>query len=171
MIIVKEEGYIHRILETAGRAHHAKPCGEGPALLGGRGWKGRKEESMTQSFCWASGGRNAWGRVGTWSRCSVAFVVVQSPSRVWLCDPMHCSTPGLPVLRYLPEFAQTHVHQVSDTTQPSHPLSPPSPPTFNLSQHQGLFLMRVSSSHQVARVLELQLQHQSFQWIFRIDFL
>ena len=64
----------------------------------------------------------------------------------------------------------THVHQVSGTIQPSHPLSSPSPPAFNLSQHQGLFQW-VSSSHQVAKGLEFQLQHQSFQCIFRTDFL
>ena len=79
-----------------------------------------------------------------------------------LCDPMDCSTPGLPVYHQLPELAQTRVHQISDTIQPSHPLLFPSPPAFNLSQHQGLF-QSVSSSHQVAKVLELQLQHQSFQ--------
>ena len=56
-----------------------------------------------------------------------------------LCDPMDCSTPGLPVHHQLPELAQTHVHRVSDTIQPSHPLSSPSSPTFNLFQHQGLF--------------------------------
>ena len=86
-----------------------------------------------------------------------------------LCDPVDCSTPGLPVHHQLPEFAQTHVHWVGDGIQPSHPLSSPSPPTFNLSQHQGL-LRWVSSSHQVAKVLEFQLQHQSFQWTFRTDF-
>ena len=80
-----------------------------------------------------------------------------------LCDPMDCSTPGLPVHHQLPEFTQTHVHCVSDAIQPSHPLSSPSPPTFNLSQNQGLFKW-VSSSHQVAKVLEFQLQHQSFQF-------
>ena len=83
---------------------------------------------------------------------------------------MDYSMPGLPVHHWLPELAQTHIHQVSDTVQPSHPLSAPSPPAFSLSQHQGLFKW-VSSSHQVAKVLELQLQHQSFQWIFRTDFL
>ena len=72
------------------------------------------------------------------------------------CDPMDCSTPGLPVYHQLPELTQTHVHSVSDAIQPSHPLSSPSPPTFNLSQHQGL-LKCVSSSHQVAKVLEFQL--------------
>ena len=87
-----------------------------------------------------------------------------------LSDPTHCSTPGFPVLHPLPELAQTHVHQVSDAIQPSHPLSSPSPPAFNLSQHQSLFEW-VSSSHQVAKVLEFQLQHQSFQWIFRTDLL
>ena len=86
-----------------------------------------------------------------------------------LCNPMDCSTPGFPVLHQPPELA-THVHWVGDAIQPSHPLSSPSPPAFNLSQHQGLFKW-VSSSHQVAKVLEFQLQHQSFQWIFRTDFL
>ena len=87
-----------------------------------------------------------------------------------VCDPMDCSTPGLPVYHQLPEFTQTHVHPVHDAIQPSHPLSSPSPPAFNLFQHQGLFQW-VSSLHQVAKVLELQLQHQPFQWIFRIYFL
>ena len=87
-----------------------------------------------------------------------------------LCNPMKCSTPGLPVHHQLPEFTQTHVHWVSDDIQPSHPLLSPSPPAFNLSQHQGLFKL-VSSSHQVAKVLEFQLQHQSFQWTLRTDLL
>ena len=100
---------------------------------------------------------------------SVQFSSV-TQSCLTLCDPMDCSTPGLPVHHQLLEFTQTHVHQVGDTIQPSHPLSSPSPPTFNLSQHQGLFKW-VSSLHQVTKVLEFQLQHQSFQWIFRTDFL
>ena len=87
-----------------------------------------------------------------------------------LCDSMNCSTPGLPVHHQLPESTQTHVHRVGDAIQPSHPLSSPSPPALNLSQHQGLFQW-VSSLQQVAKVLEFQLQHQSFQWIFRTDFL
>ena len=86
-----------------------------------------------------------------------------------LCDPMGCSTPGLPVHLQLLEFTQTHVHWVYDAIQPSHPLSSPSPPAFSLSQHQGLFQW-VSSSHQVAKVLGFQLQHQPFQWVFRTDF-
>ena len=91
--------------------------------------------------------------------CKVQFSSVQSLSCVWLCDPMSCSTPGLPVHHQLPEITQTHVHWVSDVIQPSHPLSSPSPPAFNLSQHQGLFKW-VSTSHQVAKVLEFQLQHR-----------
>ena len=75
------------------------------------------------------------------------------------CDPMDCSMPGFSVHHQLQEFIQTHVHWVSDAIQPSYPLSSPSPPTFNLSQHQGL-LKWVSSSHQVAGVLEFQLQHR-----------
>ena len=87
-----------------------------------------------------------------------------------LCDPMNCSTPGLPVHHQLLESTQTHVHWVSDAIQPSHPLSSPSPPALNLSQHQGLFKW-VSSSHQVAKVLEFQPQHQSFQSTPRTDLL
>ena len=77
---------------------------------------------------------------------------VQSLSHVWptLCDPMDCSTPGLPVHHQLPEPTQTHVHHVGDAIQPSHPLLSPSPPAFNFSQHQGLFQW-VSSSHHVAK--------------------
>ena len=87
-----------------------------------------------------------------------------------ICNPMDYSTPGLPVLHRLPEFAQTHVHQVNDAIQTSHALLSPSPFAFNLSQHQALFHW-VNLSHQVAKVLELQLQHQSSQWIFRTNFL
>ena len=86
-----------------------------------------------------------------------------------LCHPMNLSTAGLLVHHQLLELAQTHVHWVGDPIQSSHPLLSPSPPAFNLCQHQGLFWW-VSSSNQGAKVLELQLQHQSFQWIFRTDF-
>ena len=81
---------------------------------------------------------------------------VQLLSRVWLCDPMDCCSPGLSVHHQLLESTQTHVHWVGDAIQPSHPLSSPSPPALNLSQHQGLFKW-VSSSHQMAKVLEFQL--------------
>ena len=83
---------------------------------------------------------------------------------------MDSSMPGFPVHHQLLELAQTHVLWVGDAIQPSHPLSSPYPLSFNLSQHQGVFQW-VSSLHQVAKVLEFQLQHQSFQWIFRTDFL
>ena len=85
-----------------------------------------------------------------------------------LCDPMDCSTPGLPVHHPLLELTQTHVCHIGDAMQPSHPLSSPSPLAFHLSQHQDHFKW-VSSSHQVAKVLEFQLQHQSFQWTPRTD--
>ena len=87
-----------------------------------------------------------------------------------LCDPMNCSTPGLPVHHQLPEFTQTHGHQVSDAIQPSHPLSSPSPPAPNPTQHQSLFQW-VNTSHEVAKVLEFRLYHQSFQWTPRTDLL
>ena len=95
--------------------------------------------------------------------CSVAQLCLT------LFDPTDFSPPGFPVHRQLPELAQTHVHWVGDIIQPSHPILP-FPLALNLFQHQGLFQW-VGSSHQVAKVLELQLQHQSFQWIFRVDFL
>ena len=79
-----------------------------------------------------------------------------------LCDLMDCSTPGFPVPHQLPELAQTHTHQVGDAIQPSYLFLFPSPPALNLSKHQGVFQW-VSSLHQVAKVLEFQFQHQSFQ--------
>ena len=87
-----------------------------------------------------------------------------------LCDPMNRSTPSLPVHHQPSEFTQTHAHRVGDAIQPSHPLSSPSPPVPNPSQHQGLFKW-LNSSHEVAKVLEFQLQHQSFQWTPRTDLL
>ena len=87
-----------------------------------------------------------------------------------LCNPMNHSTPGLPVHHQLPEFTQTNVHRVGDAIQPSHPLSSPSPPAPNPSQHQSLFQW-VNSSHEVAKVLEFQLYHHSFQRTPRTDLL
>ena len=97
-----------------------------------------------------------------WTNLRKLFSTV-AQSCLTLCDPMNRSTPGLPVHHQLPEFTQTHVHWIGDAIQPSHPLSSPSPPAFNLSQHQGLFKW-VSSFHQVAKMLEFQLQYQPFQW-------
>ena len=105
-----------------------------------------------------------WKQVSAKLSCSVA------KSCLTCCDPMDCSMPCFPDLHHLPEFAQIHVHWVGDAIQPSHPLSLPSLLAFNLTQHQSLFQW-VGSSHQVAKVLKVQLQHQSFQWIFRVDFL
>ena len=105
--------------------------------------------------------------------CHTACLLLLSHSIVSDClQPMDCSMPGFPVLHHLLEFAQTHIHQVGDAIQPFHPLSSPSLPAFNLSQHQGLFQW-VSSLHHVTKVLDLQLQlqHQSFQWILTVDFL
>ena len=96
--------------------------------------------------------------------CSCCLVAKSCPT---LCNPMDCSMPGFFVLHYLLEFAQIHVHWVHDAIQPSHLLLPPHPPS-KLPHHQGIFKW-AGSSHQVAKVL--QLQHQSFQWIFRVDFL
>ena len=97
---------------------------------------------------------------------SVQFISV-TQACLTLCDPMDCSTPGLPVHHQLPESTKTHVHWVSDAIQLSHPLSSPSPPTLNLSQHQGIF--KWVSSASVAKVFEFQLQHQSLHWTPRTD--
>ena len=100
---------------------------------------------------------------------SVQFSSV-SQSGPTLCDTMNYSMPGLPVHHQLPEFTQTHVHRVGDAIQPSHPLSSLSPPAPNPSQHRSLFQW-VNTSHEVAKVLEFQLQHQSFQRTPRTDLL
>ena len=119
-----------------------------------------------------------WGgtfrKIATGDATSVQFSSVAQLYPI-LCDPMNRSMPGMPVHHQLPEYTQTHVHWVCDAIQPSHPLSSPSPPALNLSQHQGFFKW-VSFSHQVAKVLQFQLQHQSIQWTprlisFRVDWL
>ena len=121
---------------------------------------------------------HVWPFVTPWTTACQAYLLIYviyiqfssvTQSCLTLSGPMDCSTPGFPVHRQLLECTQTHVHRVGDAIQPSHPLSSPSL-TFNLCQHQGLFKW-VSSLHQVAKVLEFQLQHQCFQWIFRTDFL
>ena len=104
-----------------------------------------------------------------WDRYRYCYCCSGVKSHWTLCDPKSCSTPGSPILHYLPEFAQTHVQWVSDAIQQSHILSPPSPPTLSLSQHQGLFQW-VGSSQQMAKELEIQHQHQSFQRISRVAF-
>ena len=116
---------------------------------------------------------NKWKNVpSSWTG---KFCCCCSVNRGWLCDHMDCSMPGFPVLHYLLESAQTHVHWVSDTIQPSHPLLPSSPPALNLSQDQSLFQW-VGSSHQVAEVLQLQFNinpsnEYSVLISFRIDWL
>ena len=96
------------------------------------------------------------------------FSVTKLGPTLWDC--LDCSMTGLPIHHQLPESAQTHVHWVGDAIQPSYPMSSPSPPALNLSQHQGLFQW-VSSSHQVAKVLEFQPQHQFLQWTPKTDLL
>ena len=111
-------------------------------------------------------------------RCWTALIIqFSSVAQLYLtlCDPMDWSTPGFPVHHQFLELAQTHVHRVSGAIQPPHPLLSPSPPAFNLSQHYSLFQW-VSFSHQVSKVLELQLQHWSFNEYsglisFRMDWL
>ena len=123
----------HRILAT-------RPPGNSLYLTEGR----KDQKDLHQSI-------NSLIYIG----CSIQFSSV-AQSYPSLCDSMNCSTPGLPVHHQLPEFTQTHVHWVSDAIQPSHPLSSPSPPAPNPSQHPNLFQW-VNSSHEVAKVLEFQL--------------
>ena len=130
--------------------------------------------SLSQRYLWPSP-QNLWTPwLGCKKNCVIViqFNLVQFSHSVCLTlwDLMNHSTPGLPVHHQLPESTQTHVHWVCDAIQPAQPLSSPSPPAFNLSQHQGLF-KRVSSLNQVSKVLEFQLQHLSFQWTPRTDLL
>ena len=111
----------------------------GQGSLAGYSLWGCKELDMTEGL--------------TLSHCNTQFSSV-AQSCLTLCDPMDCTAPGFPIHHQLPELTQTHVHWVGDASQPSHPLSAPSPPAFNLSQHQGLFQW-VSSSHQVAKTLRM----------------
>ena len=123
--------------------------------------------SSSKSICFSAHAVKV-SLAGVWIwRAQFISVAQSSPT---LCDPMNYSTPCIPVHHQLPESTQTHVHWVGDAIQQSHPLSSPSPPALNLPQQQGLFKW-VSSLHQVAKVLEFQLQHQSFQWIPRTDLL
>ena len=140
----------------------------------GKGWK-EKDFMLKRYTQWCMGSKNGSIErysydfyMGIFLFSSVQFSSV-TQSCLTLCDPMNHNTPGLPVHHQLPEFTQTHVHRVSDAIQPSHPLSSPSPPAPNPSQHQSLFQW-VNSSHQVAEVLEFQLQHHSLQRNPRADF-
>ena len=137
-----------------------------------RKWRGTKERLDKAEREWKSWLKLNFKKKRRWSWHLVPFSQFSSVAQscLTLGDPMDCSTPGLPVHHPIPEFIQTHVHWAGDAIQPPHPLSSPSPPVFNHLQHQGLFKW-LSSSHQVAKVLEFQLQYQSFQWIFRTDFL
>ena len=124
-------------------------------------------QQPTRLLCpWDSPGKEPWSGLPFPSpmRESESEVAQSCPT---LCDPVNCSTPGFPVSHHFPEFAHVHVHWISDAIRPSHPLSNSSPPALSLSQHQGL-CQWVGSSHQVAKLLELQ--HQSFQCILRVDF-
>ena len=125
-------------------------------MYGCESWTGEK---------WVSEWVSEWVKDAQFSQFSSV-----AQSCLTLCNPMNCSTAGLPVHHQLPEFTQTHVHWVSDATQPSHPLSSPSPPAPNPSPHQSLFQW-VNSSHEVANVLEFRLQHHSFQRNPRADLL
>ena len=127
------------------------------------------------NFCFSISPSNEYSELISFKIELTGLISLQSKFRSvqpcpTLCNPMDCSMPGFPVHHQLLELTQTHVHNVGDAIQPSHPLSSPSPPAFHLSQHQSLFKI-VSSSHQVAKVLEFQLHHQSLQIILRTEFL
>ena len=158
-----------------GESNYSGQCHSGPAKKALYNWV-HLTIRTTDLFCRWHGNKFSWNQLNSTkikitrlihSLIQLSSVTQSCPT---LCNPMNRSTPGLPVHHQLPELTQTCAHRVSDAIQPSHSLSFPSPPALNLSQPQGLFQW-VSSLHQVARVLECQLQHQSFQWIFRTDLL
>ena len=166
------------------RTHLKRPCCWERLRAGGEGhsrrWDGWMASPTQWTWVWVNSGswwwtREAWRaavhgvakirtRLNDWTEGNIMQRSDQirsvAQSYPTLCDPMNHSTPGLPVHQQLPEFNQTHVHWVGDAIQPSHSLLSPSPPALNLSQQQGL-LKWVSHLHQVAKVLEFQLQHQS----------
>ena len=143
-------------------------------MYGCESWTIKKAEHRRMDdfklWCWRRLSRDPWiAKISNQSMLKeISFSLVTQSCPI-LCNPMDCSIPGLPVHQQLLEFTQTQVYWISDAIQSSHPLSS-SPPALNLSQHQDLFRW-VSSSHQVAKVLEFQLQHQSFQWTPRTDLL
>ena len=148
---LKKEMASHTSILTWGIPWREEPGGYSP--------RGGKESDMTEQLTLLVSHQTS-------DNSDSKFSSVQSLSHVWLCDPMY----RLPCPSPTPAAFSNYVHRVGDAIQSSHPLLSPSPPALNLPQHQGP-LQWVSSSHQVAKALELQLQHQSFQWIFRIDFL
>ena len=157
----QENAYFQRLgaRETLRREEVAVECGYWP-----KGQKARKEEAAAPPLNrvrlrWA--GKLLCTPSLYHHHCKLSVLAIlqfssAAQSCPTLCDPMNLITPGLPVHHCLPEFTQTHVHWVRDAIQPSYPLSSPSPPAPNPSQHQSLFQW-VSSSHEVAKVLELQL--------------
>ena len=152
---LKKEMASHTSILTWGIPWREEPGGYSP--------RGGKESDMTEQLTLLVSHLTS-------DNSDSKFSSVQSLSHVWLCNPMDCSMPGFPVHHQPLGLSQIHVHGVGDAIQSSHPLPSPSPPALNLPQHQGPFQW-VSSSHQVAKALELQLQHQSLQWITRIDLL
>ena len=161
----KDKGLIAGEGYAVSRQHLDKGLGTGlsrDAVCGEPTQPTRKLDRMESAWVWRQPVGLPWAPhpCPDPSRCSQFNSVAQlCPT---LCDPMDCNMPRFPVHHQLPELTQTHVHLVGDTIQPSHLLLSPSPPAFNVSENQGPFQL-VSSSHQVAKVLELQLQHQSFQ--------
>ena len=114
---------------------------------------------------WPARLRCPWDFPGKNTSCYCCSI---TQSCLTVCDSMDYSIPGLPVPHHLLESAQVHVHCIIDAIQPSHPLMPSSLSACNLSQHQRLFQW-VICSRQMTKILELQLQHKSFYWIFRVD--
>ena len=134
--------------------------------------KSYKVTVVIKWYLWNACHHTRWYRAVTYYMVVIRSDQIRSVAQSCptLCDPMNRSTPGLPVHHQLLEFTQTHVDRVSDAIQPSHSLSSPSPLAPNLSQHQSLFQW-VNASHEVAKVLEFQLQHQSLQWTPKTDLL
>ena len=163
---MEETNLLPKQAQKEGNKYMLPPLFTCTSLMPHLSWKSKDSET---DICWVlkSKGKQ-WKTEGKQELASIRFsLVVQSCPTV--CDPRDSSKPGFPVHDKHLEPTQTHIHRVGDAIQLSHPLPSAAPPVFTLSQHQGLFQW-VCSSHQVAKVLEFQLQHQSFQWIIRTDF-
>ena len=168
---MEKKNYLALSAHVSSRIIHFRVLDKSPVLGPGRGPPSCNSFKRQTYRKPTVDSEDKWELLQFSQQCSeAAGGCLVTQSCLTLRDPMDCSTPDFSVHHDLLQFVQTYVHGVNDAIQPSHHLSSPSLPALHLSQHQGLFQW-VGSLHQVLKVLQLQLQHQSFHWVFRVDFL